>query len=268
MLLPSKRLSIIACIAVTFASVGCATQTDDESEQTEGAASTAESIEVFVTGYARATSPTEARDEGSGDTAAIDEEDARLKSLLLTQELKDTATAQMRAECAKIAFGGHFDLVGELESQIRAGRPETDTEFVVSVKYRQDCRVPRSTVQANVAALVDRLADDPFSVERRAVIEVGSPAAPKILDEIQERITADGKLDLREDEQRGVINFTINHVVQLAKLLADLSTPSTDPRTTSLLTKLHEAVKNAPNGSTWAAPEIEGVIARVRPTQQ
>ncbi len=269
MVLSLNRVSILASIAATFVTVACASESGDpsgdETEQIEGAASTAESIEVFVNGYARATSPTNERYVDSRETAATKAEDARLKSQLLTPELKEKAAAQLRAECAKVAFGGKFEIVGKLESQIRDGRPDTDTEYVVSVRYEQDCRVPRATVQAHVVALVDHLADDPYSVERRAVMEVGAPAAPKILDEIEERITADGKLDEREDQTRNV-NYTLNHVVDLAKLLADLKTPSTDPRTMALVTKLREALKTAKNGSDWAVGELDRVIARLQGT--
>jgi hypothetical protein len=248
----SSRSSRLALVLALFAlpTVGCVAS---ESEDAEGSDQALSSDEVAFTVSAFASEKKETTYTTADRIIGTRRSDDRMKDEMLPR-VRAAASAVLAKTCSEIS-GGAGRLDGRPGNEtVRAERIYVVTEFIVEVRNDQKCVTPRVALERRVNTLVTGLEADQGGSTRSAILAVGEKAAPQVLASIEARIKADGKLDLREDTTHNVTNWTINHVVRLAWLVADLKT--TNARALPVLARLKSAVAPSP----WAEGEVQRAI--------
>jgi hypothetical protein len=240
--------------ALGFALGGCtASETDDAEASVQNLDATEIGFNVFG-------AASEKRTVAPGSDSESDPRTAAMTAQMLPVARARMATALAEA-CAAVT-GGAGRLDGQVvEEEMRAERIYRATEFIVEVRGRQTCAVKRSVLEGRAAELVKLYESELVWTARAALLPLKEKAVPATIAAIDARIRADGKLDTAEDQARGVTNWTVNHVIRLAKLLGDLET--TSPRAIEILQKLRAAVASG-NGVSWAQSEIDRVLATLR----
>lgn len=248
-------LPVSLFLLASVLAVGCAAPTDEDAASDVQNLDASVGFRVFGFGTEKRIVEYGTRERVFG-TRRVDD---RLKEEMLPG-VRAKAAASLAEACAAMTNGtGRLDGAAR-EAEVRAERIFRPTELIVEVRTDQTCVAKRDAMEARATELVAMMEGAHVWNARSALAALKEKATQPIIDAIESRIGGGGRLDLAEDRERGVTNWTLNHVIRLAQLLADLETSS--PRAIPALERLKVAVTGG-NGSSWATGEIDRAIAKL-----
>jgi hypothetical protein len=172
------------------------------------------------------------------------------------------------ARACKTLTGG--DLVrGEPTVSVSSNFRTTPQQWELGTYAKQDCVASTQSVKARASEIVRLMAITPAeerekeldgalleSNARRILIELGDPQP--VMRHLESFLIHDGRLDMSQDELRGVTNWTVNYVVRAANILRFTSDCAARP----LLDRLADAIIGP--GADYARTQLRAVKDTIR----